>query len=105
MELNRVDYALLKVLLKNDSVSFFKGMTIYEILDVLGGSRVTTYKKLNRLVKLGYVKKGCKDINGYGSEYDGEVIDLDVCCECFDKMLDKLVSQCKINPIQDGDFD
>lgn len=40
MELNRVDYALLKVLLKNDSVSFFKGMTIYEILDVLGGSRV-----------------------------------------------------------------
>lgn len=37
---------------------------------------------------------------GYGSEYDGEVIDLDVCCECFDKMLDKLVSQCKINPIQ-----
>lgn len=63
MELNRVDYALLKVLLKNDSVSFFKGMTIYEILDVLGGSRVTTYKKLNRLVKLGYVEKGCKDIN------------------------------------------
>lgn len=44
MELNRVDYALLKVLMKNDSVSFFKGMTIYEILDVLGGSRVTTYK-------------------------------------------------------------
>lgn len=43
--------------------SFFKGMTIYEILDVLGGSRVTTYKKLNRLVKLGYVEKGCKDIN------------------------------------------
>ena len=63
MELNRVDYALLKVLLKNDSVSFFKGMTIYEILDVLGGSRVTTYKKLNRLAKLGYVEKGCKDIN------------------------------------------
>lgn len=63
MELNRVDYALLKVLLKNDSVSFFKGMTIYEILDILGGSRVTTYKKLNRLVKLGYVEKGCKDIN------------------------------------------
>lgn len=63
MELNRVDYALLKVLLKNDSVSFFKGMTIYEILDVLGGSRVTTYKKLNRLVKLGYIEKGCKDIN------------------------------------------
>lgn len=45
MELNRVDYALLKVLLKNDSVSFFKGMTIYEILDVLGGSRVTTYEE------------------------------------------------------------
>ena len=63
MELNRVDYALLKVLLKNDSVSFFKGMTIYEILDIVGGSRVTTYKKLNRLVKLGYVEKGCKDIN------------------------------------------
>lgn len=57
MELNRVDYALLKVLLKNDSVSFFKGMTIYEILDVLGGSRVTTYKKAESSCEVGICRK------------------------------------------------
>lgn len=62
MELNRSDYALLKVLKKKNSVSFFKGMTVNELVDVLGGSRVTVYKKMNRLVEHGYVGNGCKDI-------------------------------------------
>lgn len=24
---------------------------------------------------------------GYGSQYDGESIDIDLCCDCFDKMM------------------
>lgn len=36
---------------------------------------------------------------GYGSKFDGDGIDLDLCCECFDKLMDKLISECKINPI------
>lgn len=63
MELNRADYALLKILRKNNSVSFFKGMTIYEIMSVMGGARTFTYRRLVRLMNLGYVEKGCKDIN------------------------------------------
>lgn len=36
---------------------------------------------------------------GYGSRFDGDNIDLDLCCECFDKLMGRLVSECKINPI------
>ena len=37
---------------------------------------------------------------GYGSKYDGESIDLDICCNCFDKLMDTLGSQCVISPIE-----
>ncbi len=33
-------------------------------------------------------------IVGYGSEHDGEEIDLWLCCECFDKIVDK----CELSP-------
>lgn len=33
----------------------------------------------------------------YGSIYDGEHVDLHLCCECFDKV----VADCKINPIEE----
>lgn len=36
---------------------------------------------------------------GYGSVHDFEVIDLDLCCHCFDKVMDWLIPQCKISPI------
>ena len=32
---------------------------------------------------------------GYGSGYDGETVELHMCCSCFDK----IVSECKICPI------
>lgn len=36
---------------------------------------------------------------GYGSIHDEEVIDLDICCECFDKMMDEyILPKCKIQP-------
>ncbi len=34
---------------------------------------------------------------GYGSIYDGDYVDLHLCCECFDKA----VAECKISPIEE----
>lgn len=36
---------------------------------------------------------------GYGSRHDMERIQLHLCCDCFDKTLDWLLPQCKINPM------
>lgn len=36
---------------------------------------------------------------GYGSKFDGDNIQLDLCCGCFDGLIDKLIPECKINPI------
>ena len=32
---------------------------------------------------------------GYGSKYDGEVLNLDICCDCMDEIIDA----CIISPI------
>ena len=32
---------------------------------------------------------------GYGSKYDGECLELDLCCKCMDELIDS----CKIDPI------
>ena len=33
---------------------------------------------------------------GYGSTFDGEYIDCDFCCDCFDKLLNEyLIPKCK----------
>lgn len=32
---------------------------------------------------------------GYGSVHDGDIVDLNLCCGCFDR----LVEQCAVNPI------
>lgn len=34
---------------------------------------------------------------GYGSKYDGDIIRLDLCCECADKIIDA----CKISPVEE----
>lgn len=36
---------------------------------------------------------------GYGSKYDGEKLNLDLCCDC----MDKLIESCVIPPIEDKD--
>ena len=33
---------------------------------------------------------------GYGSKYDGQNLDLNLCCKC----LDILIEKCKINPLK-----
>lgn len=35
---------------------------------------------------------------GYGSDYDGEVVDLTYCCECADE----LIAECIISPLEGG---
>jgi hypothetical protein len=41
---------------------------------------------------------------GYGSRHDGDTIDLDICCSCFDSLIDKLASRCMINPIHENEY-
>lgn len=46
-----------------------------------------------------YAELGIHMQVGYGSKFDGDNIDLDLCCGCFDKLMDKFIPICKINPI------
>ena len=38
---------------------------------------------------------------GNGSKYEGRFIDLDICVNCFDKLIEKYSSKCAISPIDD----
>ena len=41
---------------------------------------------------------------GYGSKHDGDIINLDMCCDCFDKLIDNyILPQCYQSPIEDTD--
>lgn len=37
---------------------------------------------------------------GYGSKYDGSSLELDLCCEC----MDELIESCKISPIKENTY-
>ena len=40
---------------------------------------------------------------GYGTSHDGEVLELDLCCDCMDEIIDR----CQISPVRpvmSGDF-
>lgn len=37
---------------------------------------------------------------GYGSKYDGRDLNLNMCCACFDGLMDELVPRCKTNLFQ-----
>jgi hypothetical protein len=39
---------------------------------------------------------------GYGSKYDGDHIELDMCCDCFDSLIDYILPKCSISPIVEG---
>ncbi len=36
---------------------------------------------------------------GYGSAHDFEHIQLNLCCQCFDKVIDWILPQCRHNPM------
>lgn len=38
---------------------------------------------------------------GYGSKYDGRDLNPNMCCACFDGLMDELVPRCKTNPLLD----
>jgi hypothetical protein len=63
-ELNRLEYTILETLYASNSTDRYHGMTISEIMaDNKGllGARMTIYKKMKKLVKNGYLKKGITD--------------------------------------------
>lgn len=35
---------------------------------------------------------------GYGTKYDGDILDLQICCKCMDKMIE----ECAITPVLDN---
>lgn len=35
---------------------------------------------------------------GYGSKHDGETIDVDLCCDCFDQVYDQIAAKCVYKP-------
>lgn len=37
---------------------------------------------------------------GYGTKYDGDELQLDLCCDCMEKIID----ECKISPIIEKDM-
>lgn len=60
LELNRLEYNILKCLHKNECTDQYNSMTITELLEEnedLLGARMTVYKKLNKLNRAGYIKK------------------------------------------------
>ena len=67
--INRADYLLLSTLYASECMDYFHSMTISEIIDDNSdehgnhplGARMTVYRKLQRLVDLGYIKKGITD--------------------------------------------
>lgn len=63
MELNRLDYVIMKLLKKKNCISYFESMTLQEIMSVTNTSRPTTYRKMMNLCRYGYVGKGCKSTN------------------------------------------
>ena len=37
---------------------------------------------------------------GYGSEFDDDNINLDLCCKCFDELMRYIIPKCKYNPVR-----
>ena len=68
-EINRADYLIISTLCAYDCTDYYHSMTISEIMDDNTdengnqplGAKMTVYRKLQRLVSMGYVKKGIKD--------------------------------------------
>lgn len=64
LKLNRLEYNILKCLHKNGCIDQYNSMTITELLEEnkeLLGVRMTVYRKLNKLNRAGYIKKGIID--------------------------------------------
>ena len=75
-KLNRSDYLILDTLHGSNMTDQFHSMTIEEIMEETGnvlGVRMTVYRMVTKLVKLGYLEKGVMDnhANTYYLTNDG----------------------------------
>ena len=64
LELNRLEYNILKCLYKSECTDQYHSITITELMgenEELSNARMTLYRKLNKLNKAGYIRKGCLD--------------------------------------------
>jgi len=63
LELNRLEFKILKCLYDDGCIGHYHSMTITELLEKHEelGARMTVYKKLSKLAKAKYVKKGITD--------------------------------------------
>lgn len=64
LELNRLEFLILASLYDSGCKNHFHSMTITELLDNNEGAlgaRMTIYRKLQKLLKAGYIDKGCID--------------------------------------------
>lgn len=53
-----------------------------------------------------YQEDFCFDYHiGYGSKYDLNRLKLNLCIDCFDKVLDFILQQCKTNPLEEYHFE
>ena len=53
-----------------------------------------------------YQENFCFDYHiGYGSKYDLNRLKLNLCIDCFDKVLDFILPQCKTNPLEEYHFE
>ena len=62
--LNRMEFMILKSLYDNNCTGHYHSMTITDLInDNEGalGTRMTVYRKMQKLMKAGYIKKGCLD--------------------------------------------
>ena len=56
--------------------------------------------------ELDYQENFCFDTHiGYGSKYDLNRLRLNLCIDCFDKVLDFILPQCKDNPLSEYHFE
>ena len=63
-ELNRMEFMILKSLYDGGCTEHYHSMTITDLInDNEGalGTRMTIYRKMQKLMKAGYIKKGCLD--------------------------------------------
>lgn len=63
-ELNRLEFMILDTLNDSGCKDHFHSMTITELLDNNEGAlgaRMTIYRKLQKLLKAGYIERGCVD--------------------------------------------
>lgn len=64
LELNRLEFLILDTMYDAGCKDHFHSMTITELMEINDGglgTRMTIYRKMQKLLKAGYIDKGCLD--------------------------------------------